>query len=121
MTSREKKNKVIQQVIKPALKEAGFHSLRGTQAFSIHKEACTITVNIQSSQFNSNATGFSFWLNIVVDTPDLSDEQLQDVTFFKSFTEACFLPHQGRLHPLRDIRGYVIDGYKNYKPMDTPL
>lgn len=120
MTSREKKNKVIQQVIKPALKEAGFHSLRGTQAFSIHKEACTIAVNIQSSQFNSKATGFSFWLNIVVDTPDLSDEQLQDVTFFKSFTEACFLPHQGRLHPLRDIRGYVIDGYKNYKPMDTP-
>lgn len=30
------------------------------------------------------------------------------------------MPHQGRLHPLRDIRGYVIDGYKNYKPMDTP-
>ena len=45
----EKKNKIIQQVIKPALKEAGFHSLRGTQAFSIHKEASTIAVNIQSS------------------------------------------------------------------------
>ncbi|MCA5962133.1 DUF4304 domain-containing protein [Blautia sp. RD014234] len=90
MTSREKKNKVIQQVIKPALKEAGFHSLRGTQAFSIHKEACTIAVNIQSSQFNSNVTGFSFWLNIVVDTPDLSDEQLQDVTFSNLLQKLAF-------------------------------
>lgn len=60
MTSREKKNKVIQQVIKPALKEAGFHSLRGTQAFSIHKEACTIAVNIQLPNLTAMLLGFPF-------------------------------------------------------------
>lgn len=121
MTSREKKAILIKEVITPTFKEAGF-SVIG-QTYYRGQGECCIAVNLQSSQFNSVVTGYTFWFHIEAFPKETSREELKiwNASASSSVHEDVFLPDDGMLHPYRDPRGYRIDGYKNYKPQDMDI
>ena len=119
MTSKEKKDLVLRQAVKPELKKAGY-SVVG-QTYYRMQEDCCIAVNIQSSQFNSAVTGYSFRFNIEAFPQDVSKELLKSGAFGDDIHEAVLLPDCGHLHPYRTSGGYQIDGYRNYKPMNMDV
>ena len=113
MTEKEKKTKIVKEVIKPLIKLAGY-KCSGT-TFYRERQECYIIINLQSSQFNNEEIGFDFWFNIgVLDKKEVVD--INDVK--KSYggnsptREEAFLPDNGLLHPYRS-NGYSIGGTKN--------
>lgn len=118
MTSKEKKDMVIKEVIKPGLKNAGYQSA-GQTYYSMSKDFC-LAVRIQSSRFNSVATGCAFWLNIAAFPKEVQKETLKEGCFGE-IREAVLLPDCGFLHPYRSSMGYQIDGYRDYKPQDMDV
>lgn len=119
MTEKEKKNKIVKEVIKPLIKSAGY-KCSGTTFYRECQE-CYVVINLQSSQFNNEEIGFKFWFNIgVLDKKEVVD--INDVK--RSYggdsptTEDKFLPDEGFLHPYRSA-GYQIGGMKNGQPIVT--
>lgn len=119
MTSKEKKDCLFKEVIKPQLKIAGYQ-MAGQNYYSVRDDCC-LAIRIHSSQFNSAATGFGFWFQITAFPKDVSKETLKGEFFGEVFTEREMLPDCGYLHPYRDARGYLIDAYKNGSPQDMNL
>lgn len=119
MTEREKKNRILKEVIKPLIKSAGYKC--GGPTFYRECQECYVIINLQSSQFNNVEMGFNFWFNIgVLDKKEVVD--INDVK--KSYggnsptREETFLPDNGLLHPYRS-NGYTIGGIKNGQPIVT--
>lgn len=119
MTSKEKKDYLLKEVIKPQLKSAGYQ-MAGQNYYSVRDDCC-LAIRIHSSRFNSTATGFGFWFLITTFPKDVSKETLKGEFFGEVFTEREMLPDCGYLHPYRDARGYQIDAYKNGSPQDMDL
>ena len=121
MTSKEKKTIVIREVITPAFKEAGFRTL-GQTYYRVQGECCML-VNLQSSHFNSAATGFTFWFHIDVRPKEFSKEEIRQWNECASSDvhECLLLPDCGYLHPYHTSLGYQIDGYRNYQPQDMDV
>ena len=118
MTSKEKKDYILKEIIKPALKNAGYQSV-GQTYYSVRNDCC-LAIGIQNSQFNSAGTGYVFWLNIAVFPKDVSMDVLKKGCFGE-IQENVLLPDCGFLHPYRCSLGYKIDGYKDYKPQNMNL
>lgn len=118
MTSKEKKDFLLKEVIKPGFQNAGYEKT-GETYNSVRKDCC-IAVRIQSSHFNSAATGYTFWLNIAAFPKDVKKETLKEGCF-REIRESVLLPDCGFLHPYRNSMGYQIDGYKDYKPQDMDV
>ena len=120
MTSKEKKDIVVKEVIIEGLKAAGYRGSGLT--YYIEKEDFHLAINIQSSRFNSVITGYNFRLNINTITKDISIKELKyQCSNFSGIQEYLLLPDCGMLHPYHDILGYRIDGYKDYKPQDMDI
>lgn len=121
MTTKEKKTIVIKEVITPTFKEAGYRTIG--QTYYRMQEECCIVVKLQSSHFNSAATGFTFWFHIEVMPKETSKEELKtwNASGSSDIHESLLLPDCGYLHPYRSSLGYQIDGYKNYMPQDMDV
>lgn len=120
MTSKEKKNIILHEVVRHEFKNAGYRSIG--QTYYCIQDDCCIAVKIQSSQFNSDSTGYTFWFHIKAFPKQTSKETLQDWgSWSDSIHESALLPNCGSLHPYRSSKGYQIDGYKNYAPQDVDL
>ena len=107
LTAKEKKNRIIKEIIKPLFQSAGY-KVKGNMIFKECQD-CSITIYLQSSAFNNEITGYVFWFNIGVteeDATELSDEYIVE----DSINEAYFLPDFGSLHPYRNQLGYCIGG-----------
>ena len=118
LTEKEKKNKLIKEVVKPLFKSAGY-KLRGNTIYS-EREDCYLVIYIQSSYFNMAGLGYSFWFNIFVmnkKTTTLEEvKKSHGVGLYTS--ERLFLPDNGYLHPYHSAY-YTIGRNRNYKPVVT--
>lgn len=119
MTSKEKKDYLLKEVIKPQFKNAGYQ-VAGINFYSMRYDCC-LAVRIHSSQFNSASNGFGFWFKITTFPKDVSKEILKGEFLGEVFTERELLPDCGYLHPYRDTRGYLFAPYKNGSPQDMDL
>ncbi len=119
MTSKEKKDYLLKEVIKPQFKNAGYQ-VAGINFYSMRDDCC-LAVRIHSSQFNSASNGFGFWFKITTFPKDVSKEILKGEFLGEVFTERELLPDCGYLHPYRDTRGYLFAPYKNGSPQDMDL
>ena len=120
MTPKEKKTIILEEVIKPEFKSAGYDSIG--QTYHRMQEDCCIAVKIQSSQFNSSNTGYTFWFHIKAFPKQTSLETLKEWSAWSdSIHEDALLPDCGILHPYRTAKGYQIDGYKNSVLQDMDL
>lgn len=121
MTTKEKKTIILKEVITPAFKEEGYRTI-GQTYYRVQGDCC-MTVKIQSSHFNSAATGNTFWFHIEAFPKETSREQLKEWNSWgsSSIHESSLLPDCGYLHPYRNALGYCIDGYKNYVPQDMDI
>ena len=112
LTPGQQKQLIIKEVVKKHLKEAKFKSI-GQTFYAVRNDIC-FAVNIFSSQFNSFFTGYSFCLRINALPADTEKKDLKIIN--EDITEQCFLPKCGFLHPYHDSLGYIIGGYRDYKP-----
>ena len=107
LTAKEKKNRIIKEIIKPLFQSAGY-KVKGNMIFKECKD-CSISIYLQSSTFNNEITGYVFWFNIGV-TEQEETELSNDYIVEDSINEAYFLPDLGSLHPYRNQLGYCIGG-----------
>ena len=120
MTPKEKKTIILEEVIKPEFENAGYDSIG--QTYYRMQEDCCIAVKLQSSQFNSSNTGYTFWFHIKAFPKQTSLETLKEwPAWSDSIHEDALLPDCGNLHPYRTAKGYQIDGYKNFVLQDMDL
>lgn len=121
MTSKEKKDIVLREVVKPELKRAGYRA-KGNAYISMGNDCC-IAICISSSRFNSNSLGFNFGFDIIFLQGDYSEERLKNWNDGSrdAIREDILLPDCALLHPYHDSLGYKIDGYKDYKPQDMDV
>lgn len=118
----EKRDIVVKQVIKPALKKCGF-STSGLD-WRRETEDAYIIIHMQNSQFNSIAGGACFRFHISASKKEEIAEKLSDQWMYNQGLELKqfdFLPYCGMLSPYYAGDMYKIDGYKNYLPTDTPV
>ena len=57
ITSKEKKDIVVREIIKPELKRAGYHIKRNN--YVSMRDGCCIAIYIGGSRFNSSSMGFT--------------------------------------------------------------
>lgn len=123
MTSKEKRGKIVKEVIKPIMKEAGY-KCSGSTWYS-QREACYVVVHMQNSIWNSDSTGIQFWFNIdalSISELDNINQVKKWINSFSMINEYVFLPKCGLLHEFRSgLSGYKIDGYRNYLHFDTDV
>jgi hypothetical protein len=119
MTSKEKKDIILRDVIKPELKRAGY-TIKD-RIYKSERDDCSVLISISSGRFNSEALGFSFSLCISALKGEWTKENLWRCWFSDSIHENLLLPDDGFLHPYHDVSGYKIDGFKNYKPQNMDL
>lgn len=121
MTSKEKKEIVIKEVVTPAFKEAGYQKI-GQTYYRVQGECCML-VNLQNSQFNSAATGFIFRFHIDARSKEMSKEEIRKWKgcAYSDIQESLLLPDCGYLHPYHNSLGYQIDGHRNYQPQDMDV
>ena len=112
LTPAQQKQLIIKEVVKKHLKEAGLKSI-GQTFYSVRNDIC-LAVYIHSSQFNGPSTGYQFSLRINAFPADTEKNALKIVNW--DITESGFLPKFGYLHPYHDELGYIIGGYRDYKP-----
>lgn len=121
MTSKEKKEIILKEIVAPAFKEAGYRTI-GQTYYRVQGECC-LTVKTQSSRFNSAATGYTFWFHIKALPKETTREKIKEWNSYgtSSIHEDSLLPDCGYLHPYHNPMGYQIDGYKNYVPQDMDI
>lgn len=122
MPASEKRKRIVREIVKPLLKEAGFRT-KG-QDWWRELEDGWLLVHMKSSQFNGPSTGCNFQFDFSASTY----EEIQgDITKQWIYHQMCdlshcdFLPYAGMLSPYYGARDYHIDGYENYLPKDEPL
>ncbi len=122
MNSKEKRDRIIREVIKPLMKKEGYKC----KSLTWYKELedSFLIMHMKNGRFNNEYTGFKFQLLFsVTQTKELSgsidsewiNNQMCDVS------ESAFLPFERTLTPFRTFGGYWIDGYRNGKPTDYPI
>lgn len=118
----EKRDIVVKQVIKPALKKCGF-STAGSD-WRRETDDAYIIIHMQNSQFNSIAGGARFRFHISASKKDEVKQKLSEQWMYNQGLELKqfdFLPYCGMLSPCYSGDMYRIDGYKDYLPTDTPV
>ncbi|MDE6128567.1 MAG: DUF4304 domain-containing protein [Lachnospiraceae bacterium] len=118
----EKRDIVVKQVIKPALKKCGF-STSGLD-WRRETEDAYIIIHMQNSQCNDIANGAGFRFYISASKKDEIREKLSDQWMYNQgldLKQFDFLPYCGMLSPYYSGDMYKIDGYKDYLPTDTPI
>lgn len=118
MTSKEKRDTLLREVVKPELKNAGYR-LKG-RAYISMRDNGFLAIGLSNGRFISNSLGFSFGFSIQFFSDEFSEERLKN-TWNDCIDEAPLLPDYGFLHPYRSGLGYTIDGYKNYQPQDMDV
>lgn len=118
MTSKEKRDAVLRNVIKPELKSAGY-LLKGKSYISMRDDGF-LAVHISNARFNSSRLGFSFGLDIQYFDGEFLAERLKN-SWNDCINEMPLLPDNGFLHPYRSGLGYTIDEPKNYQPQDMDV
>lgn len=118
----EKRDIVVKQVIKPALKRCGF----STAGLDWRRETgdAVIFIHMQNSQFNDIANGARFRFHISASKKEEIREKLSNQWMYNqglALKQFDFLPYCGMLSPYYAGDMYKIDGYKNYLPTDTPV
>lgn len=121
MTTKEKKVIIQKEIVASAFREAGYRTI-GKTYYRVQGDCC-MTVKMQSSQFNSAVTGYTFWFHIEAMPKETTREKLKDWNLYgsSSIHESSLLPDCGYLHPYHNPLGYQIDGYKNYMPQDMDV
>lgn len=120
MNSKEKKNMVLREVVKPELKRAGYRATG--QTYKSMRDDCCLAIRINGSHFNSIVMGYTFWFEIEAFKRDLPEEYLKCWQGgIDSMREDPLLPDCGYLHPYHQPLGYKIDGYQDYKPQDMDV
>jgi hypothetical protein len=119
ITSKEKKDIILREVIKPELKNAGYRAKE--RNYQSVRDDCWVMLRIYSGRFNSDALGFTFGLSISALKGEWTKENLWHCWFYDSIHEKLLLPDCGFLHPYHKALGYEIDGYKYYQPQDMDL
>ena len=122
MNSKEKRDRVVKEVIKPLMKKEGFKS-KGLTWFKELEDAWLI-VHMKNGRFNNEFTGFSFefWFSITGKS-ELSGaiEQEWIRNQMRGISQSAFLPYERFLTPYMTSFGWQIDGYRNNKPTDYPV
>lgn len=120
MESKEKKEIILREVVKSEFKKAGYQ-ISGSTYHALRND-CRVIVNVQSSRFNSPATGYSFWFNIGSVPAEIPLKELKyRMVEFSFIRESLLLPDCGYLHPYRNGADYCIDGYKSYQPQNMDV
>lgn len=119
MTSKEKRDMVLREVVKPELKRAEYR-IKGKAYLSI-RDGCCLAIYLNNARFNSNSMGFTFWFGIQFIEGDYSEARLKNWIDWDCIRESTLLPDCGYLHPYHQTSGYTIDGYKNYQPQDMDV
>lgn len=120
MESKEKKEIILRDVVKSELKKADYQ-ISGSTYHALRND-CRVIVNVQSSRFNSAATGYSFWFNISTIPAEIPLKELKyRMAEFSFIRESLLLPDCGYLHPYRNGADYCIDGYKSYQPQNMDV
>ena len=118
MNSKEKKNLVLKEVVKPLLKKAGYRS--SGKVYYSQRGDCCLALCLKGSHWNSVVTGYSFYFEIMAFEGEVT-EDIKKGYWITQIMEYTLLPDWGYLHPYRDRIGYKIDGFKNYQPQDMQL
>lgn len=118
----EKRDMVVKQVIKPALKKCGF----STSGLDWRREIedAYIIIHMQNSQFNDIVNGARFRFHISASKKEEIREKLSNQWMYNQghdLKQFDFLPYCGMLSPYYAGDMYKIDGYQNYLPTDTPV
>lgn len=120
MTSKEKKNSVLREVVKPALKKAGYRS--SGRVYYSERTGCCLALRLESSRWNSVVTGYCFRFDIMAFEGGVTERIKKGYWLERdSVSESFLLPDCGYLHPYRRTMEYLIDGYKNYQPQDMDV
>lgn len=119
MKEQEKKNRIIKEVIKPLLKNAGY-KVCGNTCIS-EREECYVCIYIQNSKYNLEPVGYTFWLNIGIEEKSQMTEEaiIKQHGAGEFINEAMFLPNHGLIHPYHNACGYTIGGTQNKKLIET--
>ncbi|BCN30874.1 hypothetical protein [Anaeromicropila herbilytica] len=122
MTTKEKRDIVVKDVIKPLMKQAGYRCYRNT--WYSKRIDCYVIMHLQNSMRNMDETGFCFWFNIDV----ISVDEIDNIDDVKKWTsslsmvyERVFLTNDGLMHECHDSRGYIIDKCRDNLPVDTDI
>ena len=118
----EKRDIVVKQVIKPALKKCGF-STSGLD-WRRETEDAYIIIHMQNSQFNDIANGASFRFHISASKKEEIRGKISEQWMYNQGCELKqfdFLPYCGMLSPYYSGDMYKIDGYQDYLPTDMPV
>ena len=118
----EKRDMVVKQVIKPALKKRGF-STSGLD-WQREIEDAYIIIHMQNSQFNNIVDGARFRFHISASKKEEIREKPSNQWMYNQghdLKQFDFLPYCGMLSPYYAGDMYKIDGYQNYLPTDTPV
>ncbi len=118
----EKRDMVVKQVIKPALKKCGF-STSGLD-WQREIEDAYIIIHMQNSQFNNIVDGARFRFHISASKKEEIREKPSNQWMYNQghdLKQFDFLPYCGMLSPYYAGDMYKIDGYQNYLPTDTPV
>ncbi|SHJ86553.1 hypothetical protein SAMN02745136_01158 [Anaerocolumna jejuensis DSM 15929] len=120
MTSKEKKNLVLKEIVKPLLKKAGYRS--SGRVYYSQRGNCCLALCLKGSHYNSTVTGYCFGFEIMAFEGEVTESIKKGWWMeYTSISEAVLLPDMGYLHPYRRGMEYQIDGYKNYQPQDMNL
>ncbi len=118
----KKRDIVVKQVIKPLLKKNGFT----TSGLDWRRELedSYMIIHMMNSQFNGVSTGVSFRFHISVTKKDEIRDKVSNQWIYNQTSDLRqfnFLPYCGMLSPYYSGDMYRIDGYKNFRPADTPV
>lgn len=122
MPSAEKRKRILKEVVKPLLKEAGFRT-KGQEWWRELTDGWLL-IHLKNSQFNSPVTGCRFEFDISASSKEEIKEDITKQWIYNQFNDlshCCFLPYAGMLSPYCEAYAYNIDGYQNYLPKDDPL
>ena len=122
--SKEKRDRVVKEVIRPLMKKEGFKS-KGLTWFK-ELEDVWLIVHMKNGRFNNEFTGFSFeFLFSITEKSELSEAIKIEQEWIRNqmcdISQSAFLPYERFLTPYMTTRGYQIDGYRNNKPTDYPI
>lgn len=118
-SSKEKKRLLFKDVVKPALRQAGYLPIG--QTYYTMRGDCCLAIRIKSSYYNSASLGYSFHFEIAGFWGKVSDEILRSGPWWERITESYLLPDFGFLHPYRPTAEYCIDGPINGEPQNIEL
>ena len=122
MKPGKKRDLIVKEVVKPLLKDAGFQCKRIDWWKEL--EDSWLIIHLKKSQFEGGATGCIFDFLFSVTGKEELEGKLEDQWMYnptQNLTISFFLPYCGYMSSYISEMGYIIDGYRNYLPLDVPV